>query len=625
MKLNCLMKYTILFTVFITPLFFITSFFYPFVFTKSLLLESATLVLAILFLIKSIWNKDGEEITVSRNLVFASFLIYLFFIIVSALHGLVPELSFWGSMDHGTGIVFIVSLFIFSIITSSVFNKIEDWYELFSVLVFSGIIFSIGSLMAQTGTKFTKLLSLTTSGEFTLGNSSYSGIFLVFVFFISLGLALSAPKKSQKILGYAGLIIAFFNPIVTGFIILTPGTPPLLGLARSSAIALYVGLGIFVLYAIYRKISSVKWKKIFLGFWLAFAAIGIISIFVFQTQVKQEIAKTAGPNRIIFWDIAVKAFKERPILGWGDDTYHLIYTKYFNPVITSPGYSPEYWVDRSHNIYFDRLASGGIMGILSLFLLYGVLFYGLLKKAIKEDKDKVGFMYASLFVAFITFLLGGVMIFQVVIGWFLVALLISFTANFCFKNTKFFKGNLSIKSRGGREFALTALIVVFSFLFYFLIIGPASISRDLANFSIMPYQERMAVYDRLGDAYMGNTTEFGNAFYPYQAKILRILSGGIRIDNVEPLKSEMLKIGALLESASKKEKYLDLRVLVSSVGVNSILAVISDGAEKEQYHNAGMFYINKMIENSTENPIINASKEVLDSAHSTNLELSGSN
>lgn len=609
------MRGIIFLTVFLTPLFFLSDLFYPFIFPKSLFIQGVALILGTLFVAEKILDKGDAQRSVPKNVVFLSFAVFLFFFLISALQGVVPRLSLWGSMDHGIGFVFMLCLFVFSAVTSTVFKSREDWYELFSVSVLSGIIFSIGSLLAQTGTKFSKLLSLTKAGEFTLGNSSYSGIFLVFIFFISLGLVFSAPRKSQRVLGYVGLITVFFNPIITNLLIQAADTPfGLIGLAKTSAYSLFLGLGIFMLYIIYRKIPHASWRKIFIGFWIAAASLGLILAFLYRGQVAKIITDTAGPNRLIFWDIALKAFQERPVLGWGDDTYHLAYTKYFNPVIVSPGYSPEYFVDRAHNIYFDQLASGGIIGILSLIFLYGVLFYGLIKKAIKEDQDKIGFMYASLFAGFVAFLIQGLMIFQVVIGWFVIAILISFAANFCFTDKNIFKNSMEIRSKGVKNGVLASVIIAFLFLFNFLILKPAAISKDLAGYSVLPYPERLAAYDRLQSAYMGNITEIGNAFSPYNLKLRAALDKGLDENEVKLMKDEALKINALLENASREEEYLDMRLLMNSVGFYSILVITSEGAERQGYYDRGMFYVNKMFENSPGNPIAGMSKTVIDQA-----------
>ena len=65
--------------------------------------------------------------------------------------------------------------------------------------------------------------------------------------------------------------------------------------------------------------------------------------------------------------------KEHPILGWGQENYIVLFNKYYDPKM----YQQEPWFDRSHNVFFDWLVSGGILALLAylsflrwLFIIY---------------------------------------------------------------------------------------------------------------------------------------------------------------------------------------------------------------------------------------------------------------
>jgi tetratricopeptide (TPR) repeat protein len=70
------------------------------------------------------------------------------------------------------------------------------------------------------------------------------------------------------------------------------------------------------------------------------------------------------------WGMAFQGFKERPILGWGQEGFNFVFNKYFNPGM----YDREQWFDRTHNIFLDWLIAGGLFGLLSYLSLLVLVF-----------------------------------------------------------------------------------------------------------------------------------------------------------------------------------------------------------------------------------------------------------
>ena len=63
--------------------------------------------------------------------------------------------------------------------------------------------------------------------------------------------------------------------------------------------------------------------------------------------------------------MAIKGFKERPILGWGQENFNIVFNKHYNPLMDQ-----EQWFDRTHNIILDWLIAAGILGALSYLSLF---------------------------------------------------------------------------------------------------------------------------------------------------------------------------------------------------------------------------------------------------------------
>lgn len=616
--MNSILRKIIFSTVFILPFIILPYTSYSMVFPKSLFLEGVTLIIGALWIIGKLLKKEKETEKIPRNIVFLVFGVYIFFLLISALGSFVPGLSFWGTLDHGTGAVFMLCLFVFSIITSSVLKKIEDWYKLFTIFIISGLFFNIGTFLSEMGVHFSSI-PINASGGFLIGNSSWAGVYLAFVFFISLGMIFSPSTKNRKIIAVLGLVTTFFNPIITGFIIPAPDQPfRLIGLARASLYSIFAGTGFFVVYLFFRKIISQKWRKICIGIFITiFIAIPLF-IVIRPDVFRQGISATAGPNRLIFWDIAVSSLKEHPVLGWGGDTYQFAYAKYFNPVITFPGYSPEYWADRAHSIYFDELHAGGFVGFILLMSLYIIILFGLLRNGIKQ-KDENNILFMALSASLMSFLIQGLLLFQTIIGWFIISMIIAFIANFCFKDRNIINSDVNGNNKKNtdkdntfRNLFLVIIIVIFGFLFNYLVIKPYQISHGLAKFPIMSYEKRMAFYKELDSGYMGNTTDLGNVFLPYHIRLRQILKKGLKDEEKKLMINEIKEINRILDNGLKRQDYKELKILMGMTGFYSVIIALTDGQESKDYYDQSMFYVEKMKMASPKSPIPEISKALLD-------------
>jgi len=79
-------------------------------------------------------------------------------------------------------------------------------------------------------------------------------------------------------------------------------------------------------------------------------------------------------SRITNMTMAWEGVKERPLLGWGQENYAIVFDKYFDPQM----YGNEPWFDRVHNSVFDWLVAGGFL--VSYLSVFGVLLWTIWKK-----------------------------------------------------------------------------------------------------------------------------------------------------------------------------------------------------------------------------------------------------
>ena len=125
--------------------------------------------------------------------------------------------------------------------------------------------------------------------------------------------------------------------------------------------------------------------------------------FVKNSQVLNRfsgISLTEGTteSRLTIWKMSWQGFKEKPVFGWGQENFNLVFNKYYEPIL----YKQEPWFDRAHNVFFDRLVTNGIFGLLSYLGLLGAALYYLWANRKKtglsiEDSAIFGSMFLAYF------------------------------------------------------------------------------------------------------------------------------------------------------------------------------------------------------------------------------------
>lgn len=101
-------------------------------------------------------------------------------------------------------------------------------------------------------------------------------------------------------------------------------------------------------------------------------------------------------GRRYVWPMAFEGFKERPILGWGQENFNYVFNKYYDPRM----YNQEPWFDRAHNVVLDWLIAGGILGLAGYLAMFGAVLVLVWKNKTFSLADKsiiVGLLAAYLF------------------------------------------------------------------------------------------------------------------------------------------------------------------------------------------------------------------------------------
>ncbi len=387
---------------------------FPFIVGKYVWFRSLIGLALVFFLLGLLFNREADFYwkrlkKVVQSPLFIAVSVFIAAFLLATFFGIDPAFSFWSNFERGEGGLQILNLYVFFVLLFALFRNESDWRKLFWVFLLSAllmVLYGIGASLKYVdaeiiekhlpdkGTEyilsgrggplyqtFKSFIgpSFSASGyrfQGSIGNPAYVATYLIFSLFFAGYLLFSKLKllgKGQKFTLIIGILIfgAFF----------------LLAATRGSFVGL--GVGVFVGF-LYLAFKSKIWRKYILG---ALALLIILSSSLIYFRESPFVKSIPGSrifdisfsaetfqHRTIMWGIAWEGFKERPIFGWGPESYLLVFSKHYNPDYFTPGKGYGAWFDRAHSVIFDYLAATGIIGLLSYIGIFIVFFWQLVKK-----------------------------------------------------------------------------------------------------------------------------------------------------------------------------------------------------------------------------------------------------
>ncbi len=409
--------------------------------------------------------------------------IFIGVLFVADLFGVDPERSFLSNYERMEGFVTHLHLYLYFIMFTSVVRTAVEWDRMLKIFLSSNAVVLLWGYFQLLGSpsfivaKIAPPLAKAFSGKFpihmsgdrldsTIGNSAYFAIYTALFAFIAAILYLREQKKSWRKVYVAMVVLNLIALFYTG----TRGTQLGLGLGLLVAVCafvfsyakhkkivtlisvlpvlgivsalfdknllnfLYQGATLYVIIvaacAVYvARADHDKEKKIAANILVFIAACALIftlakgSDFVKNSPSLSRLANisvTDGTtlSRFTIWKMSYEGWKERPLLGYGQDNFGYIFARHFDPAM----YGQEPWFDRSHNVFFDWLVAGGILGLLSYLSLFAIALYLLLKvKGDLSPKEKV-----LLLGALVTYFIHNTLVFDNLTSYILFFMLLAF-------------------------------------------------------------------------------------------------------------------------------------------------------------------------------------------------------
>jgi O-antigen ligase len=312
-----------------------------------------------------------------------SILVFLGIVFLADVFSVYSFKSFWSNYERMEGFVLMTHLVAYYLVLRTTMSAESDakswWKYLWNTNLVASAIMSVYGIFQLAGK-----LTINQGGvriDATFGNASYLAIYMVFSMFVALILAY---KESNKMMRYAyGAVF-----LLDGFILYHTAT-------RGSILGIIGGMILSALLVIWKEKDNKQMRKISSGVLVAVAVFAGVFFLARNTSfVKSSpvlsrftsfsLSDTENQGRSYVWPMAIKGAMERPILGWGQESFNYVFNKYYNPAM----YNQEQWFDRTHDIFLDWLINAGVLGLLAYVSMFISMLYMLWKKSSFSTEEK---------------------------------------------------------------------------------------------------------------------------------------------------------------------------------------------------------------------------------------------
>lgn len=286
--------------------------------------------------------------------VLAAFTLFVVIVGVADLTGANPFKSFWSNFERMEGYVALLHLFAYFLVASTMLATERLW----QVYWYSSLAASVAVALIGLKPMLAALPVLTFPRlEAAFGNPIYLAVYSLFHIFIALILMVRwhGARWHQYLMG----VIAFLH-FLTMVLTQTRGT--VLGFLGGAVL-------VAILVAFFER-ERPRMRQVAAGALLVLAVVAGAGFAIRNTEFARTTSLVARFTQIrlsegtvnarfMNWGMAWEGVKERPLLGWGQDNYEYVFSKYFDPNM----YGQEPWFDRTHDLIFDWLIAAGFLGL----------------------------------------------------------------------------------------------------------------------------------------------------------------------------------------------------------------------------------------------------------------------
>jgi len=304
-------------------------------------------------------------------------------LVVNLFISIDPLTSFWGTKERMMGVLSYIFFWLLFSSLVSVFKK-KDWLILLKTSLLISVMFSLKSISDWSGAQ----MILNNDHRFgsVFDNPLFFAQYLLPHFFLSIYFLIKEKIWQNRLILSISSLITLFALFLT--------------VSRASFLA---SLTAGILETIFLVFEEKKPRKqILVGALILIVVLSISSFIVMRVpNIRSQLEPNASyiikriyysdknQDRFFSWKVAGEAFLEKPIFGFGHNTFSPVFDKHFTTNIGGV-YLNEPWFDRVHNGMLEILVDLGLVGFVFWVLMWSsiisTLFYHSEKQTTKHDR-----------------------------------------------------------------------------------------------------------------------------------------------------------------------------------------------------------------------------------------------
>lgn len=409
----------------LTPLLWSPFNFELFEYNKMMFVYLLTLTITFTWILKMLKSKSLILRSTPLDL---PLLLFLVANILSTIFSIDQHTSIWGYYSRSNG--GLLSLISYLLLYKALVSNFERDQALnfLKAAIFGGVLVSLWAIPEHFGVSISCLFL---TGNFnascwvqdvqarvfaTLGQPNWLAAYLGMLIFPTIYFLLTSKQKLSIIL-YSSFIILFYLAFTFTY-------------SRGAMVGFVVGLGVFILtqiLALHPKGVILK-HLVFIGsliliinllFGSALTNFKLVNKFsppprpslsqVSGTQLESG-GTESGSIRLIVWQGAIDIFKHYPVFGSGVETFAYAYYQ-FRPMSHNLVSEWDFLYNKAHNEYLNYLATTGLVGFLSYFIIIitSIIFI------LKNLKPTTVLISTAILASYISYLVQNIFSFSVVI------------------------------------------------------------------------------------------------------------------------------------------------------------------------------------------------------------------
>lgn len=414
--------------IYVLPFVVFTSYYFPFIVPRNILFR-IIIGIAIGGWLMLVAARPKQYLP-KKNGIIISFMVLIAVLTLSSVINGDFLYGFWSTYERMEGLINFYFLLAFFVLLLGILRTENDFLK---IIRFTLIASFLISLMAWIQVKDIPLLFNSTGGDrvsSSLGNATYLATYALFHVFFALYLFFKKYDNSLKfefncflildvllllveikmgilktVFQHWPLLILFILPqalivyarfgsnelykkYIKWIFLVIIGLLNLFALFNTQTRGAFVGLAIAILVMLLAVPFLIKGQKLLKKVSISLLALVIIfvsSIFYFKDQdfiranpTLRRVSEisfddTTVRSRFLTWEAALKGWKEKPILGWGEEKFYVVFNKYFpTPIYRHVG--SRIWFDRPHNVFLQPLIHGGIVGLAAYLAIFAFAY-----------------------------------------------------------------------------------------------------------------------------------------------------------------------------------------------------------------------------------------------------------